>query len=277
MDLKDILLILSGDEPSEASTAVATRLAREHAARLTGVCLYRTPEPPLADDFALGPQAVVDVLDRETARIGQLLAPVEATFVNAVKGLKPTARWSEPAADEPPEVSALRARIADLVVLGRAREAHAGARLAEALALGGGTPLLIVPEGGAAPRAFDRVVVAWNGSREAKRAMSDALPFLARAASVEVVVIDEPHRLAMELQVEGLLDHLARHGVTARLTRVENGAVPVAACLVQHCADVGADLMVMGVYGRSRAAETVLGGVTRSLFAHPSLPIFASR
>lgn len=276
MDIKDILLILSGDQPNEARSAVAARLAREHSARLTGVCLYRTPEPSLADDFALGPAAVLDVIDRETARIEQLLAPVEAAFLRAVRGLKPSARWLAPSADEPPEASMLRARIADLVVLGRpVQDAHAGVRLAEALAMGGGAPLLIVPEGARVPTGFDRIVLAWNGSREAKRALDDSMPFLQRAAAVEVVVVDEPHRLPAELQIDGLLDHLAQHGVTGRLTRIHHGAA--AEALVQHCADVGADLLVMGAYGRSRAAEIIMGGVTRTLFAHPPLPVLASR
>lgn len=278
MDIKDILLILTGDQPNEARTAVATRLAREHTAKLTAVCLYRTPEPPLAEDFAIGAEAVASVIERESVRVAQLLAPVEAAFIKVARGLKPPARWLEPVADEAPEASMLRARIADLVVMGRpVRDPHASVRLAEVLALGGGAPLLVIPEGAAPPTAFDRVVLAWNGSREAKRALDDGLPFLQRAAAVEVVIVDEPHRLAAELQVDGLLDHLALHGVTGRLARVESGSSPVAETLVQHCADIGADLMIMGAYGRSRAAETILGGVTRTLFAHPPLPLLASR
>jgi nucleotide-binding universal stress UspA family protein len=275
MDPKDILLILTPGEPNAARLSAAEALARTFGAQVSGVCIYETPMFPIEACFAVG-EADVQVLERQDRRIADLLAPLAAAFGKTFAEMRPPAVWEMPAANELADVTAARARTVDLVVVGRGVEGPKTslARL-EALVLGGGASCLLVPEdGGRAPR-LDRVLVAWNGSRVAKRALDDAMVFLKRAKAVEVAVGAEPGHEVDETEVAALLDHLSRHGVEASLRRLETPGY-AGDVLVEACRRFRADLLVMGAYGHSRMVEAVLGGVTRAMLADPPLPILIS-
>jgi nucleotide-binding universal stress UspA family protein len=117
------------------------------------------------------------------------------------------------------------------------------------------------------PRPIERVLIAWNGSREAARATFDALPFLKRAKSVEILVIDPPERGNQSPELAGaeIASTLARHGITVTVTTQESGRNSAATTIENRLADQSIDLLVMGGYGHSRWWEVFFGGVTRSL------------
>jgi nucleotide-binding universal stress UspA family protein len=150
--------------------------------------------------------------------------------------------------------------------------------LADELALSAGRPVLFVPYAGRFPSLGKRVLVAWDTGREAARAVSDALPLLQRAESVEVTAFD-PERGRRGHGQEPGADvglYLARHGIKVQAARQSGAGFEVGAQILSRAADQGADLIVMGAYGHSRMRELVLGGVTRTILESMTVPVLMS-
>jgi nucleotide-binding universal stress UspA family protein len=118
-------------------------------------------------------------------------------------------------------------------------------------------------------------MVCWDGSRPAARAVADAMPPLAKAGRVEIVMISN-ERGKQQIEGADMCQHLARHGLKVDVHRITGGDIDVADALLSHAADSGADFMVMGGYGHSRLREFVLGGVTHSIFRSMTVPALMS-
>ena len=172
------------------------------------------------------------------------------------------------------------ARPADLAVIGQENPDRgafgASPDLAENVVLASGRPVLIVPYVGAYPHAGRRVMIAWDASREAARAVADALPVLQAAQSVVTLSANpgsgpRPDRHG-DLPGADIARHLARHGVNVEVHRIETRDVSIADMLLNRIADESIDLLVMGAYGHARVREIWLGGVTRDLLRHMTVP-----
>jgi nucleotide-binding universal stress UspA family protein len=135
-----------------------------------------------------------------------------------------------------------------------------------------GRHLFLAPEGGHGPAAFDRILLAWNGSREATRAAAEARPYLLKAEAVDVLVVQDS-RLIPEISATDFVNHLLHHGIGAALHEVRPRAEGVAATLIAEAHDRSADLIVMGGYGHSRLREWLLGGVTYQLMHQSTVPL----
>jgi nucleotide-binding universal stress UspA family protein len=271
MEIKQVLLLLMAGEPPGRAAGIAQRLARHHGAVVEGVCLFTEPETTLADSRAIGPQGVGDVLEHRAARLSALAGPAADTFEAVIAAPGLSAGWSTGDVAEWGPALTLRARQADIVVMGAASDAGDMRRLAETLALASGAPVLLAPREGASER-FNRIVVAWNGSREARRAVDEGLIFLKSAPHVRVVVVEEAARQVTQADAEALQRRLSLHGVEAELVRVSPMGRSAGRALMEACAEFDADLLVMGAFGRSRAAEVILGGATRTLIAQAKTP-----
>lgn len=272
MEIKDLLLFLDQDHAASRALDLAEQIARDQGAFVTGVCLHRSPEPAIADCYAIGEAAAADVIDRERRSLAQALAPVETAFRRAMARAGAGAQWLWAASGETPEASALRARLSDLVILRRpADRDDLGRGLAAALLLAEGAPCLLAPDEAAA-RPFERVLLAWNGSRQAKRAMDAAMPFLKAARAVEVAVAGRAPSEQAAAGLAAVLQHLGRHGVPAAPHwALDEGSAEEA--LLGRCAAFAADLLVMGAWGQPRAAEFLLGGATRAVLSRSSWPV----
>jgi len=141
--------------------------------------------------------------------------------------------------------------------------------------LEGGGPVLIVPETWPDGTLGRRVLVGWNGSREARRAAADALPLLRRAERVTVLSVapDQPADEPPEQPGAELAHWLARHGVPLEIATAPAAGVDPGAVLLARAAELGCDLLVMGAYGHSRLRERVLGGATRTVLGRARLPV----
>ena len=181
----------------------------------------------------------------------------------------------------------LLARYADLVVIS---QYHAKDKSPSVMRdfpayvlLHSGRPVLIVPYAPplpllAPPAAARNVLISWNASKEASRAVSAALPLLQRAGQVHVAIFDAQVHAAEHGEQPGaeLTHYLARHGVEARLHLLDGGGVrrgDIGEALLSQAADLSADLLVMGAYGHSRLRETILGGVTRTILQSMTIPV----
>jgi len=166
-----------------------------------------------------------------------------------------------------------RAQAIDLVILGQRTPDHAtGLDAPEDVVLACGRPVLVVPYSGHRDRIGETVIIAWNGSREAARAVQDALPLLTTSASVTVLSVNPEEDADIE-DANRLVAHLARHGLNAQKRIVREDILAVSDVVLTQVAALGADLLVMGAYGHSRLREMVLGGVTREILRKMSVPI----
>ncbi|HEX7817607.1 universal stress protein [Dyella sp.] len=142
------------------------------------------------------------------------------------------------------------------------------------LLLRSGRPLLVIPRHAALTEHLSRAVVAWKNVRESIRALHDALPLLKHVETIDVVTVDAPED--MHIEMEALLGHLSAHGIQASWVARRSNGTPVAEILMVHATHVQAGVLVAGGYGHSRLHEWVLGGVTRELLEHAELPLFLS-
>jgi len=167
---------------------------------------------------------------------------------------------------------ALHARYADLTIVGQA-PSGASDHITETL-MSVGRPLLAVPRHGRFPSVGRRVLVAWNASREATRAVFDSLPLLEGATNVTVMTMDaEDDGRAPGADI-GLT--LARHGIKVDVVRSTLGDIDAGNALLSRAADQGADLLVMGAFGHSPLREKMLGGATRHILDHMTVPVLLS-
>ena len=167
------------------------------------------------------------------------------------------------------------ARRFDLAVVGQAEpEANSVEEIiAESTLFESGRPVIVVPYIQKAPLKLDNVMVCWDGSRPAARAIADAMPLLEKAGRVEVVIIANERGKQDEIEGADLGQHLARHGLKVEVNRMAGGKIDVGDALLSHVADSGADLIVMGGYGHSRLREFVLGGVTHTILRSMTAPV----
>lgn len=273
MNLRDILLVTGSGMPVSAAR-FAARLARRHDAHLTGLFAASPVHPIATEGDGMILKAVQRRQEEEAAR-------AQAMFERCLDeaGIRERSEWRQETGD-PVETARRVARHADLVVVPQVSkdefDALSGAR-PEDLLFGSGRPVLLVPRFGEFESAGERrVLIAWNGSPEASRAVHDAFPFLANASEVTILAIDPEAGTAGRWSQEELARHLARHGFKVTLERTASGGLPAGDILLNFAADSGADLLVMGGYGHSRLREFVFGGATRTILESATLPVLMS-
>ncbi|HVC59558.1 MAG TPA: universal stress protein [Acetobacteraceae bacterium] len=286
MAFKDILVHLDGGPRSAIRLGVAVGLARRAGAHLTGVYVVDIPSAEFFYGAAMplaagGAERVVDQMRADAVAAA---APVEAGFRELLRREGVEGGWRLVEGNLPATV-ALHARYADLTVLGQANPYEHRDGLGRGLGavvvatlMEAGRPVLAVPFAGDFPTLGERVLVAWNASREAARAVNDALPLLREAASVTVLAVNPRRGINGhgDVPAADIALHLARHGVRAEAAHTVATDIPDGEALLSYAADIGADLIVCGAYGHSRARELVFGGVTRTLLAEMTAPVFLS-
>lgn len=275
--IQDILLHLDPGAPPEPRLALAIPLARRLGAHLIGLCVLDLAWPAAVDGDVAGGSAMVQVLAQMQAEAEARARRLATLFEAALERAGVAGEWRQVEGHTGAQV-ALHGRHADLVILGQPDPGNPGAApaaAAEAALFDTGRPALVVPFAGRFDRPGRRPLLAWNASREAARAVHDALPLLAGAEAVSVLIVDAPAD-ASDLGAEPGADiarHLARHGLPVVVRRVAGAGLPVGEVLLNAAADLGADLIVMGAYGHSRLRELILGGVTRTLLRQMTVPV----
>ena len=270
--IKDIVVNLSVTKGGGPASDYAVSIAGAMNAHLAGVAFVYDPIVPVSAtgyipaevierqqaDNEADAKAAIDRFNQATKRAGVAAEPLTITASLAGAG----------------EQFGRIARRFDLAVVGQAEPETSTIDdiIAETTLFESGRPMIVVPYIQRTPLKLDNVMVCWDGSRQAARAIGDAMPLLAKAGKVEIVIIaDEPGK---EDEIAGvdMGQHLARHGLKVDLERIPRGDVDVADALLSYAADSGADFLVMGGYGHSRLREFVLGGVTRSILRSMTVP-----
>jgi nucleotide-binding universal stress UspA family protein len=283
MGLKDLLVHVDGTRGHEARLEIATELARRHEAHLSGLFVIEPVSvagffSPGGADFAQAEilQTIQEQHERSRRALGERLA---AAFRARLDNAGVLGEWRL-ARGDPGERVSLHARYADLAILGQSDPdaPSLGSAVPEAVLLGSGRPVLVVPYVGADRPVGHRVLVTWNGSREAARAVNDALPLIAPRGRVTVLAINPARGIGGDgdLPAADVAHHLARHGIAAEAAHTAAADITVGDLILSRAADMGADLIIMGGYGHSRAREFVLGGATRAVLGHMTVPVLLS-
>jgi len=272
MSYKSILINLNIDGSIAAGVAAAVDLARRHDAKLIGFCAADAALPVAGLE---GGALAAEVWQQMRDDIVERFKEVRAEFDRLTVGFGKT-EWRE-ALTAPTQAVVTASRSADLILISASEEASPGDtyRVADPanVVLQAGRPLLIVA-GKAEKVPARKIVVAWKDTREARRAVADAVPLLASAEEVTVVTVAAQAEQWIRQSVADVVAFLVAHGVKARPELIESPDEYLE--LLSFIDRSGADLVVSGAYGHSRLREWAFGGVTRSLLGETGLNRFMS-
>jgi nucleotide-binding universal stress UspA family protein len=270
--IKDIVVNLSVGKDGDPAGDYAVSVAAAFEAHLTGIAFVFDPVVPVSGAGYIPAELIESQqAENEAAAKAALDRFAEATR-RAVLSAEPLSLTASLAGAG--DQFARIARRFDLAVVGQAEPDASGVEeiIAEAALFESGRPTILVPYIQKTPLKLDNVMVCWDGSRQAARAIADAMPLLEKAGRVEIVIIANERGKQDEIEGADMGQHLARHGLKVDVHRIAGGHIDVADALLSHAADSGADFMVMGGYGHSRLREFVLGGVTHSMFQSMTIP-----
>ena len=275
MALQDIIVHIDNSNGCQKRLNAAIALAQAHQAHITGV--YNIP-PAYLPRYAAA-EIPFDIRKKEAEAAAEQAKKAGKIFQETVdrEGLRSEWRVSE--GDFVTNLC-IHARYTDLMVLGQhdERDSNDSDFAPDDVILRCGRPVLLVPFIGPQETLGKRVMVAWNGAREAVRAVNDALPILQKADKVEVVTVNIKTDGNSDNQIPGvdIAHHLARHGVNATASAMEGVNINIGDTLLSHASDMSADLVIMGAYGHSRLRELIMGGATRSLLHQMTIPVLMS-
>jgi len=269
MAIKDVLLPLLGDPSLGLIAAIekCVNVAASFDAEITALAVEEDvsvrPSVMISADLGL-PDEV-----KSTTGAQGLLKAFDAAVAEI--GVRNVQRVAHLMAGDAPEHLALCARLKDLSIVPVKPDDDRAERVIEGLIFHSGRPILLCPEELAAelPVNFDRVIVAWDHSAPAARAVGDALSMLRRARDVQVVTATDGNTPAEQQSGAAVIRHLAEHGINASFGMVRIDGSSVGKILEAEVKVRGIDLLIMGAYGHSRLSEWVWGGATKTIIGRP--------
>jgi nucleotide-binding universal stress UspA family protein len=262
MSYRTLLVHVDMDGEIGGRVRLAAGLADHFHSHLIGAASWMARPPFIVEGVAVDPEPTKEDYDEMREVLGRRGREFRA-FVGADRS---KVEWRS-SLDFPTEFVAREARAADLVIIGRDKKSHDPYRSTDpgALVLRTGRPVLVVPPG-IQSLAAKRIVIAWKDTREARRAVQDALPFLKGANEVIVMEVtetgteqDSMHRL------KDVANYLSRHGVKAVAERVRPVEGTASSALLRLVEEQSADLIVSGAYGHTRLGEWMFGGMTQDM------------
>jgi nucleotide-binding universal stress UspA family protein len=278
MSYKTILVYLNSSKRAAATLDAALALAVRFDAHVIGLNVIPMVTVPAVVPFEVTGEIIEiqrKALEEESARIAAVFTEKTATYQKS--------EWRQIRAShyDIASIVDLHGRSVDLIVSGQSDptgDIYQPADVTEDVMMEAGRPSLIVPSNWVPGDLGKRVVVAWNESREATRAVFDALPVLKAASSVWVISVNPPHghRADPDLPGSEIATSLARHGVKCDATTSVARNIGVTDDLLARVAEHKADLLVMGGYGHSRLREVVFGGATRDMMQRMTVPVLMS-
>jgi len=295
MALKDILVGLDPSTAGEGRLKLALNLVRAHKAHITACYIMReehaAPSPILAGvpvnpgpGILVAPEAgptlggtvptPISPASREAERAEQ----VEELFRTELRAHGLGGEWHLLSPGETAVFIDL-AKSFDLTILGQlSPEIRSTGFRPDEIVIATGRPVLVVPYAGAFDTVGRRALVAWDGTREAARAANDALPLLENAEAVTVMFVGARETALEEHHpsIERMVHHLQRHGIAARAEETLHGDLRISDVLLSRAADLAVDLLVAGAYHHSQLREALVGGVSRELLDHMTVPVLMS-
>jgi nucleotide-binding universal stress UspA family protein len=278
MTFKTILVHVDTDRRSGARIELAAQLAKGWGAHLIGLHVSARSHIPSHARADLNLQLL------EQLRLGSIVVKEQLAAAFEAVAIRFELADPEMQVVEGDAVSTitLAARFADLVIVGQHDPDERGGTVEpnfpEIVALTVGRPVMVIPFAGNFATVGHQILIAWDASREAMRAVSDALPVLQQAEAVTILTVNPRNGISHDgaESVAMLVRYLARHDVKAASTSYSGVQINVANFILSQAADRNADLIVMGAYGHARIREIVFGGVTQSVMRHMTVPTLMS-
>lgn len=271
MEFKELVIHVDDSNNCVARITMAAELAVIHDACLIGVYYRRGLRIPTSREIENG----TGLLEAQQEQSNQLESAARSAFFSVVGNKGIASEWR--ACDlSDKSALAMHARYADLIVIERGSRPDPGAgRIVSAddVVIEAGRPVLFLPFQGQQTRIGRNILVAWNASREAARALNDALPLLKHADSVRVISLQTEH---IKPDIVALSKHLSRHDIKATTEIVRGNDDDTGEVLLAHATDHDIDLIVLGAYGHARLWEISFGGTTAYMLKHSSIPMFMS-
>jgi len=285
MAFKNVLVQLDNHRNYETRLRIALSLAQQDKGRALGLYCFDMPAMPhisyaLAEAYyPAAHDTARETYERQRDGAFDDAAHYQAAFRAAARSAGLRARW-EIWPEKPKDLighMTERARYADIAVLGQADPRHplydTLVDLPETVMLGSGRPVIIVPYAEQRDSFGKRILIAWNDTREAARAVADSMPLLERADAVTVLTIAPERDDRYHEPAQKMVQQLAQHGVHAEASEMAGGDGEAGDLILSRAADLGCDLLVMGGYGHSRTRELFLGGATRHILQTMTLPV----
>jgi nucleotide-binding universal stress UspA family protein len=274
--IKDLIVNLGLGKPRDVAADYAISIAEAFGAHACAVAFAYEPVVPPSVMGGIP----ADIIDAQWAAS-------ESAAEAAIAGFEAAARRAGIAAEHRKLTASIGgagdlfgrlARRFDLAVTAQAepRSGAAHGLIIEGALFGSGRPVVVVPYIQKGGLKLDRVMICWDGSRPAARAIADAMPFLARSAAIDVVIVASGRKKSDEIPGIDIGEHLARHDLTVDVKRIVSTDVDVPNTILSHAADSGADFIVMGGFGHSRLREFVLGGATQGILSAMTVPTLMS-
>lgn len=274
--IKDVIVSIDLGGQSDFAVDFAISVAAQFGANITGVAfIYEAARDSLFTsryELRFQQQLQSEIEESASAAIARFERAAQQAGVFAVSQIV-RENWLNR-----PEAFAHMARRFDLAVLGQRKpdQMPGYTEIIEAAMFDSGRPVLLIPYIQKEGLRLGRVMVCWDGSRAAARAVGDAMPFLTKSKAVDVVVIANEPPKSDEIPGFDIASHLARHGVTTKLEPLYAPGVDTTAAVLNRAEEEAIDLIVMGGYGHSRFREVILGGVTRGILATMTVPVLLS-
>ncbi len=274
--IKDVVVNLTGGHPQDFASDYAISIGAVFGAHVAGIGFIYEPVIP---GSMLGgiPTDLIEVQREENSKAAkEAIARFEAAAKAA--NLSAETRMVDASVAGAADLFGRIARRFDVAVVGQARREQGASEelLIEGALFGSGRPVIIVPYVQKQGLKLDRIIICWDGSRPAARAIADAMPFLERAKAIEIVVVTGERDKSGEITGKNMRRHLGRHGITVEIKHITGAGSDVPNTILSHAADSGTDFMVLGGYGHSRLREFILGGVTRSIMRSMTVPVLMS-
>lgn len=274
--IKDITVYLDGTDADEVRIQNAVSLCERFDAHLTGLYINVMPQTIIGNADVAFPVAIATKMENEAIRIGDQRETALAARVDTTSTLNELRRY-DIFRHQIAEVIATRTRANDLLVMtqpyGEAAP-DADPVVMEAVLFGSGRGVFVIPPASVPKLTYRKVLLGWRNTREAARAVAEAMPFLSAAEQVVLAMVDEDGAPAQQ-GVEPAADiarHLDRHGVPVEVRHLSKWD-RTADGLLNEAKAIDADLIVVGAYGHSRLREWALGGTTRDLLSSSTLPL----
>lgn len=275
MTYKSILVQITLERRCAERLKIAVGLAKSYDAHLTALHSLSPYIPPAYVVVQMGHE----VLEIQSKAAEGLMNSTEEALRRQISGLNfENIDWIK-IHEDPYDAICEQSKYADLVVIGQVDphdDSGSPADLPERLILNAGRPLLIIPKVGNFETIGKNILVAWNASHEAMRALSDALPFLSRAENVHIISVHPEKQKGSKNSIQEIAKYLSYHGIQAHTHSDAGAEIDVGNELLSRAVDMSIDLMVMGGYGHTRFKERVLGGTTQTILKTMTVPVLMS-
>ncbi|TPK65732.1 universal stress protein [Mesorhizobium sp. B2-4-15] len=277
MRFKTIVAILQNEQDAERVLDCAIPLATRFQSHLIGIHAEALPVPYTSATGFPDTEFLQVSADMNRERANKL----QAAFLRRIEdsGLSFEWRSLESFSGDSALTGISSVRAADLIIAAQRETGGDPSADVDTLVYDAGRPVLVVPHAGPLVTTFKRVLLAWNGSKEAARAAFDALPFIIEAEKTDILVIDPPDTLDESPEAAGaeIASALSRHGATVSVSVQKSAGMSVDDMIQNRVAESGADLLVLGAYSHSWLRQLLFGGVTRTVLRTAQVAVFLSR